>query len=164
MISCDNFGSWQILVTVLSWPSFPYLVERQEKQSSEAGTKSVTISVSDSVFFIAEVCCPLLQVGSEEIVTYLMEKGADSNEMSTSGFTPLIVASAGGHLAVVKKLVAAGAEINVVHPEVRRRRRMIRRRRRWRMMMMMALIMMRMMVVIMIMTYRPHECPQRLDD
>jgi len=75
-----------------------------------------------------------------------MDKGADPNEMSTSGFTPLIVAAAGGHLGeysvtlarvsweerwpglifycypdnhteVVKKLVSANAEINAVHPE-----------------------------------------------
>lgn len=31
-------------------------------------------------------------------MSFLMEKGADPSDMSTSGFTPLIVASAGGHL------------------------------------------------------------------
>ena len=35
----------------------------------------------------------------------------------TDSFTPLIVAAAGGHLAVVKKLLDAQAAINAEHPE-----------------------------------------------
>lgn len=40
--------------------------------------------------------------GSIEAVTALLKKGADAGSMSTTAFTPLIVAAAGGHLPVVK--------------------------------------------------------------
>lgn len=40
--------------------------------------------------------------GSLEAVEALLAKGADPGSMSTTAFTPLIVAAAGGHLAVVK--------------------------------------------------------------
>lgn len=48
-------------------------------------------------------------MGSEEIVSFLMEKGADPGDMSTSGFTPLIVASAGGHLGTSTPLLPQDA-------------------------------------------------------
>lgn len=40
--------------------------------------------------------------GSLEAVQALLDKGADAGAMSTTAFTPLIVAAAGGHLTVVK--------------------------------------------------------------
>lgn len=40
--------------------------------------------------------------GSLEAVEALLTKGADAGSMSTTAFTPLIVAAAGGHLPVVK--------------------------------------------------------------
>lgn len=40
--------------------------------------------------------------GSLAAVEALLEKGADAGSMSTTAFTPLIVAAAGGHLDVVK--------------------------------------------------------------
>ena len=40
--------------------------------------------------------------GSLEAVEALLAEGADAGAMSTTAFTPLIVAAAGGHLSVVK--------------------------------------------------------------
>lgn len=40
--------------------------------------------------------------GSLQAVEALLSKGADPGSMSTTAFTPLIVAAAGGHLDVVK--------------------------------------------------------------
>lgn len=40
--------------------------------------------------------------GSLESVQALLAKGGDPGSMSTTAFTPLIVAAAGGHLPVVK--------------------------------------------------------------
>lgn len=40
--------------------------------------------------------------GSLEAVEALLAKGAEPGSMSTTAFTPLIVAAAGGHLDVVK--------------------------------------------------------------
>ena len=58
------------------------------------------------------------EMGSDQIVNLLLEKyEGDANDMSTSGFTPLIVASANGHLKVVKQLIKYNAEVNAVHPE-----------------------------------------------
>ncbi|CAM9492213.1 unnamed protein product [Heterosigma akashiwo] len=43
--------------------------------------------------------------------------GGATPTLSSTGFTPLIVAAAGGHTAVLKTLVAKGATVNGEHPE-----------------------------------------------
>jgi ankyrin repeat protein len=49
--------------------------------------------------------------GREEVVAYLIEKGADVNATGPLDWTPLHVAAQKGDLAVVKRLVKAGARI-----------------------------------------------------
>lgn len=48
--------------------------------------------------------------GSLEAVEALLTEGADAGAMSTTAFTPLIVAASGGHLPVVKvgSIIVAG--------------------------------------------------------
>lgn len=47
----------------------------------------------------------------------LLDHKAEVNIMSDNGFSPLIIASAHGHLQVVKMLIAAGADIEMEQPE-----------------------------------------------
>lgn len=49
--------------------------------------------------------------GSLECVQALLNKGADPGAMSTTAFTPLIVAAAGGHLEVVKVTNLTGKSV-----------------------------------------------------
>jgi ankyrin repeat protein len=51
---------------------------------------------------------------SEEMVDLLLQAGADPNKSGT-GETPLVSAAGSGNLQVVKKLIAAGADIHTVH-------------------------------------------------
>lgn len=53
----------------------------------------------------------------EEIVAFLIEKGADVNHKAWCGVTPLIYASGRGHKSMVKILLEKGADPNV-HAEV----------------------------------------------
>jgi uncharacterized protein (TIGR03067 family) len=48
--------------------------------------------------------------GQEEVVAFLVKKGADVNVACGLGYTPLHLAAKGGHLGVVKLLVKAGAK------------------------------------------------------
>ncbi|HEX5219758.1 MAG TPA: ankyrin repeat domain-containing protein [Verrucomicrobiae bacterium] len=56
---------------------------------------------------------PLMWASSEELVDILLSAGADPNK-STNDDTPLISAAGSGHLDIVKKLIAAGADIHAV--------------------------------------------------
>jgi ankyrin repeat protein len=49
--------------------------------------------------------------GREDVVAYLIEKGADVNARGPLDWTPLHVAAQKGDLAVVKRLVKAGAKL-----------------------------------------------------
>ena len=49
--------------------------------------------------------------GRDEVVAFLIKKGADVNAADGYGYTPLHLAAEGGHLSVVKRLVRAGAKI-----------------------------------------------------
>lgn len=53
--------------------------------------------------------------GSLEAVEALLKKGADAGAMSTTAFTPLIVAAAGGHLDVVKVTYRRSHETSHLH-------------------------------------------------
>lgn len=56
---------------------------------------------------------PLMWASSEELVELLLGAGADPNK-SAKGDTPLISAAGSGYPAIVKQLVAAGANIHAV--------------------------------------------------
>ncbi len=49
--------------------------------------------------------------GHSEIVTYLLENGADIDASSEGGMTALMAAARNGHLAVARSLMAAGADV-----------------------------------------------------
>jgi hypothetical protein len=49
--------------------------------------------------------------GRDEVVAFLIKKGADLNVADGYGYTPLHLAAEGGHLDVVKQLVKAGAKV-----------------------------------------------------
>jgi Ankyrin repeats (3 copies) len=50
--------------------------------------------------------------GRDEVVVFLIKKGADVNAADRYGYTPLHLAAEGGHLDVVKRLVKAGAKVD----------------------------------------------------
>ncbi|CDO74938.1 hypothetical protein BN946_scf184945.g10 [Trametes cinnabarina] len=50
--------------------------------------------------------------GSEDIVRYLVDQGADVNRGDGGGWTPLHIAASGGFDEVVKELLGAGADVN----------------------------------------------------
>jgi Ankyrin repeats (3 copies) len=50
--------------------------------------------------------------GRDEVVVFLIQKGADVNAADGYGYTPLHLAAEGGHLDVVKRLVRAGAKLD----------------------------------------------------
>jgi ankyrin repeat protein len=54
------------------------------------------------------------EIGDEDMLQYLLDKGAEPNKLSHSGFTPLILAAAGGHTGCVKALVHMGAEVRTL--------------------------------------------------
>ncbi|MCO5051846.1 MAG: ankyrin repeat domain-containing protein [Verrucomicrobiae bacterium] len=54
---------------------------------------------------------PLMGASSEELVELLLRAGADPNK-SAKGHTPLISAARSGYLGIVKRLIAAGADIH----------------------------------------------------
>ena len=51
--------------------------------------------------------------GRDEVVAFLIKKGADVNAADGYGYTPLHLAAEGGHLEVVKLLVSHGARTDV---------------------------------------------------
>ena len=57
--------------------------------------------------------------GDENAVLGLLSRGADPNGMSLARTHPLYEAAKNGHLACVKQLLKAGAEVNAVNGEVR---------------------------------------------
>ena len=50
--------------------------------------------------------------GNEAIVRVLMELGADVNQATDDGVTPLFIGAQNGHEAVVRTLIEAGADVN----------------------------------------------------
>ncbi|OUM65895.1 hypothetical protein PIROE2DRAFT_29413, partial [Piromyces sp. E2] len=50
--------------------------------------------------------------GKLDVVTYLVEQGANVNKENRKGATPLFNACIGGHEAVVQYLVEHGADVN----------------------------------------------------
>jgi len=65
--------------------------------------------------------CPLLGMysyqGNTDMVSLLLEFGADANKANDRGVAPLALASEAGHLDIVKLLVQCGAQINRVDSE-----------------------------------------------
>jgi ankyrin repeat protein len=51
--------------------------------------------------------------GNEPIAQLLLRAGADTNAASAAGQTPLIRAAGQGHLAIVRALLAAGADKSI---------------------------------------------------
>lgn len=54
-----------------------------------------------------------------EVVRLLLEKGANPNQTTSSGETPLMRAARQGQVEIVRALLAAGADVNVKHGEYR---------------------------------------------
>ena len=50
--------------------------------------------------------------GIEDMVSFLLARDVDANVKNERGMTPLIQASWRGHLAIVKELIAHGADVN----------------------------------------------------
>lgn len=58
---------------------------------------------------------PLMQAAALNVpdaVGLLLEHKADANAMTSKGMTPLVIASGNGSVAIMKQLVAAGADVN----------------------------------------------------
>ncbi|XP_053084550.1 protein TANC2 isoform X4 [Pangasianodon hypophthalmus] len=62
----------------------------------------------------APVLCVYAHLGYMEMVTLLLEFGADVNGASESGLTPLGYAAAGGHLTIITTLCAKNAKVDHV--------------------------------------------------
>lgn len=50
--------------------------------------------------------------GKDQILSYLLEAGAQADVVGEDGYTPLFLAAAGGHLKCVEILVEKGADVN----------------------------------------------------
>ena len=50
--------------------------------------------------------------GKDQILSYLLEAGAQADVVGEDGYTPLFLAAAGGHLKCVEILVEEGADVN----------------------------------------------------
>ncbi len=55
--------------------------------------------------------------GRTEVVKYLIEKGADKNDLAPNGYTPLMLAARGGHLAATETLLHEDADLYVKGPK-----------------------------------------------
>jgi ankyrin repeat protein len=51
--------------------------------------------------------------GKDEILAYLLDAGAEADRVGEDGYTPLLLAVAGGHQASVALLVERGADLNI---------------------------------------------------
>uniref|UniRef100_A0A0D9VZB2 Protein arginine N-methyltransferase 2 n=1 Tax=Leersia perrieri TaxID=77586 RepID=A0A0D9VZB2_9ORYZ len=63
-----------------------------------------------------ELLLAAAESGDSEAVTGLLAEGADATHFDASGMTPLMHAAAGGHAAVVRLLLDAGAPWNALSP------------------------------------------------
>ena len=59
------------------------------------------------------------QEGHAEIVSVLLDAGADANSVSRDGLTPLFQAAGGGHLAATQVLLRRGADAGRRYPHFR---------------------------------------------
>lgn len=55
--------------------------------------------------------------GHEDVVDFLLARGADINGLSTNGSTPLMMAAREGHEAIAGKLLRAGADRDIVNEQ-----------------------------------------------
>jgi len=55
---------------------------------------------------------PIHLASEKSVVKYLVEHGADVNQVNRNGNTPLLVSSENGHLQVVQYLIEHGADVN----------------------------------------------------
>ncbi|KAL5210818.1 hypothetical protein ABZP36_006441 [Zizania latifolia] len=63
-----------------------------------------------------ELLCSAAESGDAEAVAGLLSEGADPTHFDSSGLTPLMHAAAGGHAAVARLLLEAGAPWNALSP------------------------------------------------
>jgi type IV protein arginine methyltransferase len=63
-----------------------------------------------------ELLCAAAESGDEESVVRLLAEGADATQFDSAGLTPLMHAAAGGHAAVARLLLEAGAPWNALSP------------------------------------------------
>lgn len=81
----------------------PHLINRSEQFPQPR--KPTRVDSFAAIHFAAEH-------GRDEVVAYLISKGADVNQTVGLDWTPLHIAAAEGHLEIVKMLVKAGAKTN----------------------------------------------------
>jgi hypothetical protein len=51
--------------------------------------------------------------GKDEILAFLLEAGAEADRVGEDGYTPLLLAVAGGHQTCIELLVESGADVNI---------------------------------------------------
>ena len=102
---------------------FPSLVkESPSNRLIGAAAKSGDLELTKKVLSVVEIdsdddldlaLVEASHAGSTDIVSLLLDKGADVNAQDADGYTALSIASRNGHTEVVKLLLDKGADVNV---------------------------------------------------
>ncbi len=69
--------------------------------------------LSTDYFFVLIICC--FASGQSEVVSWLIDQGADIDAHITGGSSPLISASRRGHVNIIQQLLSAGCDATIQH-------------------------------------------------